>query len=57
VFACDHVGTGTEGAPTHVLRSTASLQEGDLPLVLLKRVPDIRITDLLALPRGRATPV
>lgn len=57
VFACDQVGSGTDAAATHVLRSVDSLKVGDLPLVLLSRAPDTRITDLLALPRGRATPI
>ncbi len=54
VFACDHIGSGTKSAPTHVLRANDSLQNGELPLVHLHQAPDIRITDLLALPRGRA---
>jgi FkbM family methyltransferase len=57
VFACDNIGIGTKSAHTHLLRATDSLQAGDLPLVRLSQAPDTRITDLLALPQGRAVPV
>jgi FkbM family methyltransferase len=41
---------------SHVLRVTDPLEEGELRLTRLAKAPDVRITDLLALPAGLALP-